>query len=314
VTPATSVEVRGVSRAYGGRPALSEVRLSAFEGELVAIMGPNGSGKTTLLSIVAGQLAPDGGDVAFPTRGTRDRRAFVGWCPQGSSVFGDLTAREQVELAGRAFGASRAGARKRADCIFSDLGLAADAGKLASALSGGMLRRLNVALSLASAPGILCLDEPTAGLDAEQKALLYACLARERARGTTIVMASHDLDEIARISDRVCVMSAGRVVRVDTPDALMRGLGGAACVEIDLAEHEPVPRAEIEGVAAGVTGVRARRWQGRTLVCDVDEILGPVARVAEALGTRGVVPVAVRARRASLGDVFFALTGRTLDP
>ncbi len=314
MTGVASVELRGVSRAFDGEPVLSGVDLSAFQGEILALMGPNGAGKSTLLSIVAGQLAPDGGAVAFPTRGARDRRAFVGWCPQGSSVFGDLTAREQVELAVRAYGERRAAARTRAESILSDLGLAADAGKRASALSGGMLRRLNVALSMASAPSVLCLDEPTAGLDAEQRPLLHACLARERARGTTIVMASHDLDEIAGMADRVCVLSGGKLVRVDTPEALMRGLGGAACLEIDLAEDDPARRAEIEGFVLQAAEARARCWRGSTLVCDVDEVLAPVARAAEALRSHGVVPLAVRARKASLADVFFALTGRTIDP
>jgi lipooligosaccharide transport system ATP-binding protein len=269
-------------------------------------MGENGAGKSTLLRLIAGLQTPQRGTVSFPGNQGRDVRAFVGYCPQESLVFADLTVREQLVLAVRAHGQARGPAQTRATELALRLGLDAHAHKLAVALSGGMLRRLNIALSLASAPGLWLLDEPSAGLDTEQRALLHGCIRAERERGTCVVFCSHDDAEVRALADSVCIMHKGRAVAQGAPEALLSRLRFPACVEITFAKPPAHPQ-ELQAHVTAAMGQKPMVWAGATLHVDVEDTVAALGQVSAALASVSPAPLAIAGRQKTLTDAARAL-------
>ena len=181
---------RGVSRSFGARRVLEPCDVELRAGELVALVGLNGAGKSTLLSILAGALDPTGGIV--------ERKVQVGWSPQRPALYGRLTPRENLELFARLDGQPAP----------PDLGLPDTP---ASTHSVGMRQRLNLALAFLGDPSVLLLDEPTASLDSEQRALLWERLAAVRAAGGAVCFATQNVEEVGR-ADRTIQLLEGRLV------------------------------------------------------------------------------------------------------
>jgi len=207
---------RGVARSYGRLEALAPTGLDLHEGEIVALVGPNGAGKSTLLTLLAGALPPTGGSLELaPAAGP------VGWAPQRPAQYGHLSARENLELFARLAGLDDAQAA--ASRMLERMGLPAGRERAAH-LSVGNQQRLNLALGLLGEPRVLLLDEPTASLDPEQRRRLWQLLDDHRGAGGAAVLATHSLEEVARLADRVLVLLDGRVVFDGSPDELDRAM------------------------------------------------------------------------------------------
>ena len=193
----TLLAARGVSHSFGTHVALQQAELALSAGEVVALLGPNGAGKSTLLSILAGALAP--------TSGVVERHARVGWVPQRPAHYAKLTARENLRL----FASLEGVPRTRADELAGEFGL--PAGVRAGALSVGNRQRLDVALALVPSPQVLLLDEPTASLDPEQRARVWAIAARLREQGGAVLVATHHWEELDGRVDRTLHLDEGRL-------------------------------------------------------------------------------------------------------
>jgi ABC-type multidrug transport system ATPase subunit len=209
--------LKAATFAVGERRLLGPLSLTLQGGACTALLGANGSGKTTLLRIAAGLLAP--------TTGLRTGLAptAIGYCPQADPLWPDLTATEQLQIVGGLHGLASGQAAARATELLDCLDLAPHASKQASTLSGGMRRRLSVATALVHRPRLLLLDEPFAGLDTAQTARLEALLREEAAAGAAVVVATHDLEQAARIADRLLLLDEGRLLHDGTLDALRIG-------------------------------------------------------------------------------------------
>jgi len=205
------LEVREIEKRFGDRLALRGVSLTASSGELVAVIGPNGAGKTTLLSIVAGDLAPDGGEiVTHPPR--------IGWVPQQQSLYGKLTVEENLRLFARL---------ERCEDVDETVGrmleqtaLADRADTRAEALSGGNRQRLNVAIGLLGDPQLLLLDEPSAALDPRQRDRLWEFVTGLAQEGTTIVFTTHNVQEADRHATQLVVLADGERLFDGSPSEL----------------------------------------------------------------------------------------------
>ncbi len=305
------LEVLGLSVRYGAHVALAPTMLAVAAGERVALVGPNGAGKSTLL----GALATLGlGRRPHPAlRGGPGARAawvrHVGYCPQANTVWPELTAHEQLALVARTFGLSRAEARERADAWLARLGLGPKRDALARTLSGGMARRLSIALSAVHEPTVLLLDEPSAGLDPESRARVAELLAAPSARA--VVWATHDLDEAARLATRVVLLDRGLIIADDAPERLTRGDADTTTHVLEL-EH-PTPERLTRALAdEGLTVTRTP--QGARLALRADDATRVTARLLSALALRDVEPRRVELRRRTLADVFFERVGRPLEP
>jgi ABC-2 type transport system ATP-binding protein len=305
------LEVAGLTVRYGDHVALAPTPLAITAGERVALVGPNGAGKSTLL----GALATLGlGRRPHPAlRGGPATRAawvrHVGYCPQANTVWPELTAHEQLTLVARTFGLSRADARARADAWLGRLGLDDKRDALARTLSGGMARRLSIALSAVHEPAVLLLDEPSAGLDPESRARVAALVGAPSARA--VVWATHDLDEAARLATRVVLLDRGVVIADDTPERLTRGDAAEAPYVLDL-EHA-APERLADALADEVPAL-TRTPRGVRLPLRADDATRTAARLLSTLARRGVEPRRVELRPRTLADVFVERVGRPLDP
>jgi ABC-2 type transport system ATP-binding protein len=304
------LEARGITKRYGSLTAVDGLSLQVCGGEVFGLLGPNGAGKTTSINMLCGLLKPDSGQVTVHgsaiTDGGAAVRARVGVCPQNVVVWGQLTCLEQLQFIGEMYGLRARDARQRGAGLLRDLDLYEKRGKLARTLSGGMQRRLNLAMALVHDPELLVLDEPEAGLDPQSRVLLREYV-KSLARGKTIILTTHNMDEAERMADRVAIIDHGRLLTVDTPEALKRTVGEGDVLEIEL-DAAAAARA-VAALAAIVPGASA---SNSTLVLRARGMVELLPAILEALRRAGARPGEVRLRPNSLEDVFIALTGRRL--
>ena len=206
--PEVLLSARRVARRFGRRVVLEPIDLDLAEGEVVALGGPNGAGKSTLIAILAGALAPSGGDVAATGPGR------VGWMPQQPALYSRLTPRENLELFARLAGLADPDAA--VDGALEAVGLT-DEDRRTAQLSVGNVQRLNLAIGLLGEPDVLLLDEPTASLDVAQRQRLWRLVDDLRAKGGAVLFATHNLEEARRTADRLLVLQDGRVVYAGPP-------------------------------------------------------------------------------------------------
>ncbi|SHG03524.1 ABC transporter ATP-binding protein [Streptoalloteichus hindustanus] len=293
-----TIVVADLRKRYGELQAVDGVSFTVAEGEFFGILGPNGAGKTTTLEIVEGLREPDSGSVLLlgEKPWPRNPRLLprIGVQLQASSFFDKLTAREQLETFAALYGVSRGDAADMLDLV----GLADKANTREDKLSGGQRQRLSIACALAHDPDIVFLDEPTAALDPQSRRNLWDVLRVIQQRGKTIVYTTHYLDEAEILCDRVAIMDHGRILAMDSPAKLVRGLDAPTHVML----AEGVLSVEQAETIPGVEGVNA---DGVSLTLSTRT----PAPVLAALAERGALD-GLQVRTATLEDVFLHLTGR----
>ena len=304
----TVLEARNLTRRYGNRVAVDDLSLEVRRGEVFGLLGPNGAGKTTSIGMICGLLRPDSGRVLIQGRPVRDGEAQtrLGVCPQEVIVWEKQTCREQLRFFGAMYDVPRATARKQADELLESLGLSDRADSLASTLSGGMQRRLSLALAMIHDPEILVLDEPEAGLDPQSRALVREYV-RSLARHKTIIVTTHNMDEADRLADRVAIIDHGKLLVLDTPEALKRSVGDGDVLTIEFSN------AGREEVCAALTRFELERSPGPgTVVLRGHRIIQNLPAISEAIRRCGGVIEQVNVRTNTLEDVFISLTGEGL--
>ncbi|MFC6287895.1 ABC transporter ATP-binding protein [Nocardioides sp. GCM10027113] len=293
-----AIEVEGLTMVYGDLRAVDAVTFSVAEGEFFGVLGPNGAGKTTLLEMIEGLRKPVAGTAtvlgqrAWP----RNQRLLprIGVQLQASSFFERLTAREQIHTFAALYGVPLA----TADEWLERVGLVDKAGTRVEDLSGGQSQRLSIACALVHEPEVVFLDEPTASLDPQARRNLWDLLSGLNDSGRTVVLTTHYMDEAEALCDRVAIMDHGRVLRLDSPAALVRGLAAPARIVVapgQLGADEGRSLAGVSSVSESADG----------LVLTTHEPAVVVARLAELDHLDGV-----RVHTATLEDVFLDLTGR----
>ena len=307
-----AIVVDGLEKTYGKDVrALDGIRFSVPEGEVFGLLGPNGAGKSTTVRILAtltradtGRAVVVGHDVASEAAAVRRAIAYV---PQASGVDREATGRENLVLQGRLQGMRGRDLEQRSAALLETFGLSDKANALVRTYSGGMKRRLDVAMGLVHRPQVLFLDEPTTGLDPEARAAMWEELeALARAERLTILLTTHYLEEADRLARRVAIISCGRVVVEGEPEALKRELrGDAVTVELD-----GIDTARSAESARGLAGVHEVTVDGRRLHLRVDHGAQAVPLILTALDSAGVGVQAVTVSRPSLDDVYLHHTGR----
>ena len=314
--PDVVLRAEGLTKRYGDLVAVNNLSLDIYEGEVFGFLGPNGAGKTTSISMMCGLLKPDAGRVLVHGQpiagGTATVRTRVGICPQEIILWSHLTCIEQLQFIGEMYGVHSHEARRRGDRLLEDLGLVEKRNKQARTLSGGLQRRLNLALALVHDPDIVALDEPEAGLDPQSRVAVRNYI-RELARKKTVILTTHNMDEADRLAHRVAIIDHGELLVLDTPQALKRSIGEGDVLEIELTGDDAgrdralasLASLEDEAVISGANGalhVRARN------------AVALIPGIVENLEAAGVPFGEVRLRENSLEDVFIHLTGRRLRP
>lgn len=306
--PGAIVEARGVAKRFGKRLAVDDLDLDVPEGRCLGLLGPNGAGKTTMLRMIYGVARPTRGtvrvfgiDVAMHARAVRAR---LGVTLQDTVLIDTLTPRENLRIFGRYYLLKGAALETRIEELLDFLELRSHADVLARQLSGGFRRRLAVAMSLINRPEFLILDEPTTGLDPAVRHALWSRVRALKARGTTVLITTHYMDEAERLCDRVVIMAEGRSIRDGTPrDLIDRNLAREA-VEFDCSEDEEARL--LDGLAERPVTLRA----GSRLMLFADNAAPVIAHIRERdAGARRPLIV----RPANLEDVFLSVTGTRLE-
>ena len=318
-TKAGAVQVSGLRKSFhlkGGVTvtALTGIDLTVAEGEIFGLLGPNGAGKTTTLRILTTLLPADDGEARVAGADVRRDPALVrrhiGYVGQLGGADVSATGRENLLLAGRLYGLSAAAAQDRCAELLAIFGLRELAGRLVSTYSGGQRRRLEVALGIMHRPRVLFLDEPTTGLDPQNRANLWDQLRELRETGTTVFLTTHYLDEADQLSDRVAIVDHGRVIALGTPDELKGQYSGDT---ISLTPDVPV--ADLGVMATDLEQaayVRHAAAENGTIRLTVTDTTRGMAAVFGVLAAHGVPTMAASVARPSLDDVFLRETGRSL--
>lgn len=307
-----AIRTEELTKIYGrkGTLALEDLTLRVAQGELFGFLGPNGAGKTTTIRILTTLLRPtkgrawvNGHDVLEePLEAVRQ----VGFMPENPGFYATLTGRQHLHYWGRLYGMSRGQLDGQVDELLRRVGLAEAADRKAKTYSLGMKRRLAIAGALVSDPLLLILDEPSLGLDPHGMAFVRALLKELHDEGRTIFLSSHFLSEVEKICTQVGVLHHGRLLRVETPRALVKMLGGASeALEVETKGVEEAVVEELRGIS-GVTKVEVDGPVVR-LYGSLDD--DAVAEVNRRLVSAGVAVLSSRRREPDLEEAFLALTG-----
>ena len=306
-----AIIVEDLRKAYGDVQALDGISFTVGEGEVFGLLGPNGAGKTTTVKVLATLTKPDSGraevvmqDVVKDPNGVR---RSIGYVPQGSGVDRDATGRENLMLQGRIQRMHGTALKSRVNELLRLVGIEDSADRVVRGYSGGMKRRLDVALGLVHRPRVVYLDEPTTGLDPEARVSMWDELGRIAGEeALTILLTTHYLEEADRLANRLAIVSRGHVVVEGTPNVLKQSLEGDSVI-VELSDgNTPEARAIIESL----DGIREVRAEGRQLRSRVDHGARAIPQILSALDRGGIAVEAVDSHRPSLDDVYLHYTGR----
>ena len=310
---APAIEAHDLVKTYPKEiRALDRLSFAVPAGTCFALLGPNGAGKSTTVKILTTLAQADSGTAVVAGLDVRAKAAQVrysiGVVAQRSGADPVATGRENILLSGRIQGLRGRDLARRADELLGRFGLADAAGRQVRTYSGGMQRRLDVAMGLVHQPAVLFLDEPTAGLDPESRSAMWEEISRQStAEGLTILLTTHYLEEADRLASRLAIIDQGQIVAAGTPDELMGELHGDA-VHLELASH--TAREHVLAALAPVTAVREVRVEGNRVSARADEGATAIPGVLAALEGAGVPVRAATVARPSLDDVYLRYAGR----
>jgi ABC-2 type transport system ATP-binding protein len=310
-----AIEARGLEKTYPkGVKALDGLSFAAQAGTVFALLGPNGAGKTTAVKILTTLTQPDAGKATvagIDVVADADRvRRTIGAVSQASGVDIRATGRENLRLQGQLYGLRGRELERRIGEMLAAFGLADAADRIARGYSGGMQRRLDIAMALMHDPQVLFLDEPTTGLDPEVRADMWqeiSGLATEH--GKSVLLTTHYLEEADQLAAQVAIVDRGKVVAEGTPEELKRELRGDA-IHVEL---EAAANGAVHAALGGVEGVRDVTVDGQAVRARADDGGRAVPALLQALEAHGVVVLSVQVRRSSLDDVYLKYAGRTFE-
>jgi ABC-2 type transport system ATP-binding protein len=307
------IESKGLRKDYGSVRALDGLSFEVSPGTIFGLLGPNGAGKSTAVKVLTTLARADGGEACVAghdvAREPGEVRRAIGVVAQRSGVDVQLTGRENVVLHGRLQGLRGRELARRADQLLDEFGLAEAANRVARGYSGGMQRRLDIAMGLVHRPQVLFLDEPTTGLDPEVRAAMWTEIARlQREEGLTILLTTHYLEEADQLASSLAIVDRGRVVAQGSPDELKASLEGDA-VQVELEDRNA--NGNVSAALARVDGLRDVTVDGRTLHARAPDGGRAVPAVLAALDAHAIPVASVKVARPSLDDVYLRFAGRS---
>jgi ABC-2 type transport system ATP-binding protein len=293
------IEVRELQKSFGATAAVGGVSFDVRDGETFGLLGPNGAGKSTTIGMLTGAIRPDGGSIRIngsQSPADASTRKEIGFAPQNLALYEELSAVENLTFFGRLYQLFGKQLRARVAWALEFAGLSDRQKDRVKTFSGGMKRRLNLAVALVHNPRVIFLDEPTAGVDPQSRNHIFERIEELRSQGRTVVYTTHYMEEAQRLCDRVAIMDGGRVLDLDTVPALIERYGGRSVV-----------KAEFVRPPAGSISLPAP-LDGLSLRFESDRPLEEVGRLSSA----GVLFQSLEVTRPDLETVFLSLTGKSL--
>jgi ABC-2 type transport system ATP-binding protein len=305
-TSTSAIVATGLRKSYGEKVVLDGIDLDIAEGTIFALLGPNGAGKTTAVQILSTYIGADGGDVRVAghdvARDPDAVRAAIGVTGQFSAVDNLLTGEENLILMADLHHLSKREGRKRASELLRRFDLVEAGPKILSTYSGGMRRRLDLAMTLIGEPRIIFLDEPTTGLDPRSRRTMWQIIRELAAGGVTIFLTTQYLEEADELANRIAVLDKGRLVAEGTPDELKRMIPGGY-IRLEFADARGL------SAAASILGEVSRDDNALTLELPTDGGVRSLRALLERVDDKNIEVANLIVHTPDLDDVFFALTG-----
>ncbi len=303
----TPIVVRGLRKSFKNVVVLDGIDLTVERGTILALLGPNGAGKTTTIRILSTLIGFDSGEAFINgidvRRNAKDVRKVIGLTGQYAAVDEYLSGRENLVMMGKLYHLSTSDSKRRATQLLEEFDLTEAADRNAKTYSGGMRRRLDLALSLVATPPILFLDEPTTGLDPRSRLAIWERVEQLARDGTTILLTTQYLEEADKLADRVVVIDHGKVIAEGTPNELKSNVGNER-LELVLASDDDVAKA-----ITTFNNEQLRKEEHRTVSLAVDGSVRHVKHILDTLENEKISVVTFSLHKPTLDDVFLQLTG-----
>ncbi|MCK5087348.1 MAG: ABC transporter ATP-binding protein [Melioribacteraceae bacterium] len=303
------LEIKNISKSFGELKALDNVSLLINKGEFFGLLGPNGAGKTTLMNNIIGYLEPDEGAIFFNNHKIifedTSIRKKIGYVPQEISLYQELTAQQNLKIFGTLFGLSKRDLKKNSEQVLELVELKERRNDVVKEYSGGMKRRLNLAVSILNRPEILLCDEPTVGVDPQSRNAIFDMLQNLNNEGMTIIYTTHYMEEAERLCNRLAIIDSGVIVAEGTLQQLLNKLDRKETLKI---QKTPETIEQIESLK-NIGEINEFDFKYELLP---NEKYNKFSSLYEALERLGISSDLIEVSRASLEDVFLHLTGRRL--
>ncbi|WP_286244362.1 ABC transporter ATP-binding protein [Methanobacterium ferruginis] len=306
------MEARDLTKDFGDLRAVDNLNLKIRRGEVFGFLGPNGAGKTTSISMMVGLLRPTSGQVFIDGEDVNKlEKGTIGICPQELVLWEHLTPRESLNLMGNLYELPKKESEKRTEKLLSDLFLTDKANTQVKNLSGGMKRRLNLALALIHEPEIVVLDEPSEGLDPQSRRVLWNYIRALRDdEGKTVILTTHIMEEADKLSDRIAIIDHSKLLRLDTPSNLKKEIGEGDVVDMKLSD--PKMNQEVMGKLKNLAEIEAVTEVDERINIRALDAVGKLPVIMDRVEESGVQISDLSVRQNTLEDVFIDLTGTTL--
>jgi len=304
------IELKNLMKKYGDKKVVNNLSLEICKGEIFGFLGPNGAGKSTSINMMVGLIKPDDGEVIFNGSEKSFTRTDIGICPQDIVLWNQLTCYENLYFMGKMYEVPKKILKERIDKILKQLQLEDKKDELVSNLSGGMKRRMNIAMATIHNPPILVLDEPSEGLDPQTRRVLWEYIKYQKKMDNTVILTTHLMDEADKLSDRVAIIDHGKLLKLDTPEKLKQMIGKGDKVTIELEDKTDTD--EIIKLLEKINGInKLYDADGKINIIILDAIkkLPDIIHLIEKNNSK-ISDISIRQN--TLEDVFIELTGRQL--
>ncbi|KAF1301621.1 ABC transporter ATP-binding protein [Enterococcus sp. JM9B] len=306
------VEINQLTKKFGSQVAVDEVSFSVDKGTILGLLGPNGAGKSTTINMITGLLKKTAGEIKLfgkeASEKNRDLRKKIGVVPQELAIYHDLSAEENVRYFGGLYGLRGQKLKDATEKALKAVGLWERKKDKSATFSGGMQRRLNIAMAIVHEPEFVIMDEPTVGIDTQSRNYILETIEKMRAEGKTLIYTSHYMEEVERLADTIVVIDHGKVIATGTEAELVNLVTDQKNITITVANPQAVNLAEIEEQS----GVIQTSLQEQQLVVTVSVESNALNRLLMQLIKQGVEVDSVDQQRIDLETVFLNLTGRNL--
>lgn len=309
MTTDTVINIQGLTKAYGKNKVLRGIDLQVQRGTMLALLGPNGAGKTTTVRILSTLLKADGGTVEVAGNDVKSDpdkvRAVIGLTGQSAALDELLTGRENLIMMGRLYRLTKASAKARAEELLEQFDLVKAADRPAKTYSGGMRRRLDLAVSLIAAPPIIFLDEPTTGLDPRSRLAMWDIIKRLMADGTTILLTTQYLEEADQLADQIVVIDGGKVIAKGTA-AQLKSKVGKDRLELTFKDQKAYQAAQ-QALGKSIADADDKEYMLSLVINDTNK---DVKNILDKLDTAKATLASMAVHKPTLDDVFLSLTGK----
>mgnify|MGYP000859218926 FL=1 len=307
------IEIKDVTKSYGRHKVLQNVSFEIMEGELFGLLGPNGAGKSTLIDILTGIQSMDSGEIFINGKSIKtdkvEIRKHLGLVPQDIALLEELNAVDNLEYFGGLYGLAGQELKSQIEKLLEVAGLTDKKKEKVKNYSGGMKRRLNIAVAMLHNPSILILDEPTVGVDAQSRQHIFDYIQSLAEQGTTILYTSHYMEEIETLCKRVFILDLGEEVAYGTKEEVKKLVGHTQTVSLTL---DRVPAGFDEVLKNSENGIQFVTVDGQDMSLTIDQTIFSMMKLIEQVEQAQLVIKSINVKETTLEEAFLQLTGKTL--